>query len=108
MNSDPAAALADPFGHGTHVAGIIAGAAPADPGKVLIAANEPSSGDLPVVGQPDVEPGRTLSGIAPKARLVSLKVLDASGNTVIQRGHRRARPGSGRSTPTAASWSSTG
>ncbi len=82
VNSDPAAALADPFGHGTHVAGIIAGAAPADPGKVLIAANEPSSDDLPSWVNRTVEPGRTLSGIAPKARLVSLKVLDAAGNTV--------------------------
>ena len=29
-----------------------------------------------------MSPDRTLSGMAPKARLVSLKVLDADGNTV--------------------------
>ena len=79
--SDPATALTDPFGHGTHVAGIIAGAAPADPGKILIAANDPSSGDLPAWVNRTLEPGRTLSGMAPKARLVSLRVLDASGDT---------------------------
>ena len=79
--SDPATALTDPFGHGTHVAGIIAGAAPTDPGKILIAANDPSSGDLPAWVNRTLEPGRTLSGMAPKARLVSLRVLDASGDT---------------------------
>jgi subtilisin family serine protease len=79
--SDPATALTDPFGHGTHVAGIIAGAAPTDPGQILIAANDPSSGDLPAWVSRTLEPGRTLSGMAPKARLVSLRVLDASGDT---------------------------
>src|SRR5580698_7507728 len=44
---DPSTALTDPVGHGTHVAGIIAGAAPADQAAILIAANQPSSGDLP-------------------------------------------------------------
>ena len=81
MTDDPAPALTDPFGHGTHVAGIIAGAAPADPGKVLIAANEPTSGDLPSWITRTVPPGRTLSGMAPKARLVSLRVLDDNGGT---------------------------
>ena len=80
-NDDPAAALADPFGHGTHVAGIIAGAAPADLGKILIATNEPTSGDLPSWANRTLAPGRTLSGMAPKAHLVSLRVLDAGGNT---------------------------
>ncbi len=80
-SDDPAAALADPFGHGTHVAGIIAGAAPADPGQVLIATNEPTNGDLPSWANRTLAPGRTLSGVAPKARLVSLRVLDATGNT---------------------------
>jgi hypothetical protein len=51
----------DPDGHGSHVAGIIAGEAPAD-----IAAKNPER-----------TPPR---GIAPKARLVVYKVLDASGS----------------------------
>jgi subtilisin family serine protease len=81
MTDDPAAALADPLGHGTHVAGIIAGTAPTDPGKILIAANQPTSDGLPSWVNRTLAPGRTLSGMAPKARLVSLRVLDATGNT---------------------------
>lgn len=82
VTDDPAPALTDPLGHGTHVAGIVAGAAPADQGKILIAEDQPSSGDLPSWVKRTLEPGRTLSGMAPKARLVSLKVLDANGDTV--------------------------
>jgi subtilisin family serine protease len=81
MTDDPAPALTDPFGHGTHVAGIIAGAAPADAARVLIAANEPTSGDLPSWVKRLLPPGRTLNGMAPKAGLVSLRVLDATGET---------------------------
>ncbi|HEY3175790.1 MAG TPA: S8 family peptidase [Candidatus Polarisedimenticolia bacterium] len=48
---------ADPYGHGTHVAGIIAGRSVASP----------------------VEPGGYLGGMAPGAHLVSLRVLDHKG-----------------------------
>jgi serine protease AprX len=51
-------ALVDRFGHGTHVAGVIAG-----------------SIQHRQVGQPE-----TLAGIAPRCKLVSLKVLDDRGN----------------------------
>src|SRR2546430_2305807 len=80
-NGARAAARAAPCGPGTHVAGITAGAAPADLGKILIATNEPTSGDLPSWANRTLAPGRTLSGMAPKAHLVSLRVLDAGGNT---------------------------
>lgn len=53
--------LTDEFGHGTHVAGIVAGAAP--------------DGAVPPHG---VEPG-ALRGVAPEAKILSLKVLGADG-----------------------------
>ncbi|HET9254709.1 MAG TPA: S8 family peptidase [Pseudonocardiaceae bacterium] len=71
----PDAPLADPVGHGTHVAGIIAGAVPS--GVVpAIGSQLPSPDGLPGAWVPrQLEGGRTLAGIAPRAKLVSLKVL---------------------------------
>lgn len=82
VSQDPAPALTDALGHGTHVAGIIAGQAPDDPARLVIATNEPSTDDLPAWATRGLDPGRSLQGMAPRARLVSLKVLDDSGDTV--------------------------
>jgi serine protease AprX len=60
----PAATL-DTYGHGTHMAGIIAGRDDAAPGTVTSA----STGDF--------------VGVAPDARIVSIKVADAQGRTDV-------------------------
>lgn len=78
------AALVDDFGHGTHVAGIIAGEIPPQPGV----ASHPTirayqrilnteSHDREII--PQQLQLETISGMAPRAGLVSLKVLGADG-----------------------------
>ena len=59
--ADPSTANIDLFGHGTHLAGIIAG----------------NDGDVPVDGVPH------FTGIAPDARLINVKVADGEGATSI-------------------------
>lgn len=88
--------LTDEFGHGTHVAGIISGALSKDPAlgtgampaAVPAAAPAPAPPEIRAVFRHRDESGEVtydpvsldaISGMAPRCRLVSLKVLDADG-----------------------------
>ncbi|WP_328399540.1 S8 family serine peptidase [Nocardia sp. NBC_00403] len=75
------AALQDGLGHGTHVAGIIAGYLPNSfPGENLRVVTEQYTelDARPLRGVRQVEPA-AVSGMAPQAHLVSLKVLRSEG-----------------------------
>jgi serine protease AprX len=77
-------ALVDGYGHGTHVAGIIAGGLPPKltRGARLRVVHHQASADEgaaeQLVTRDGVEPQR-LAGVAPRTRLVSLKALDDTG-----------------------------
>jgi serine protease AprX len=83
---DPSTALIDGFGHGTHVAGIIAGGLDSAVRNVRVVqqVQDPDERQNPNDGQKTTSRDRTvdaglLAGIAPHAKLVSLKVLDEAG-----------------------------
>lgn len=67
----------DRYGHGTHVAGIIAGRYEAKPARKVIAAESLIEGTDNV--EVRLEELSEISGVAPLAKLVSLKVLDGEG-----------------------------
>jgi subtilisin family serine protease len=81
-------ALSDDFGHGTHVAGIIAGGLvhridpagqPMPTPRVIESVQNPTDDRQMDTRIRKVSPITRLSGIAPYTKLVSLKVLDAQG-----------------------------
>jgi serine protease AprX len=73
-----ASARMDKKGHGTHVAGIIAGEFRAEKGKKIVATVQRRNESGSVV--PDkVTDIPVMSGMAPQCKLLSLKVLDDSG-----------------------------
>ena len=82
-------ATEDAFGHGTHVAGIIAGCWKADPKEKVVATEMLVEGSEQT--EITLEELGAITGIAPKARLVSYKVLDDTGagrTSAVTHGHR--------------------
>ncbi len=88
-------ATLDKFGHGTHVAGIIAGAWPVKPAHETVAQPPPdpaaaSVGEGPVAlrtarneagaEERSLEALPTIAGMAPRCKLLSMRVLDDTGS----------------------------
>jgi subtilisin family serine protease len=70
------APLRDDFGHGTHVAGIIAGEIPAGSKRVVaLARHRDEHGEISF----ERVELKAISGMAPRCKLLSLKVLDGKG-----------------------------
>jgi serine protease AprX len=74
INNDPVDQ--DPFGHGTHVAGIIGGEATVTEGFLSASRSERDPEDQAKPRPADI---RTITGVAPECTLLSYRVLDEAG-----------------------------
>ena len=75
--------LVDKFGHGTHVAGIIAGGVLAPREPKLVAVRSRMDADQTIVV--DTQPMDNITGMAPFCKIVSMKVLDDRGQGDVAR-----------------------
>ncbi len=73
--------LVDVQGHGTHVAGIVAGAL--GPGDVLVGQHVVDEQNRERIVSRQIEETCNLTGVAPMCRLVSLKVVDDDGSSSV-------------------------
>ena len=74
-------ALTDAAGHGTHVAGIIAGCWHAEAAALVLGREtRTESGEMDAAPDLQLEPLTAISGVAPRCKLLSLKVVGPDGS----------------------------